>query len=136
MCSLLLWSSWSSPHSEGKQYVVSQILSIDNIGLSVPGNGLGAQCLSYFIAEPPTGVMAEAVGARGIRVTWLPFDTSCITSIRVSFTPGGLSVPVRSWATEFSAESGLTCNTAYTVTVRAITTGVDEASSHKSQVKE
>ena len=74
--------------------------------------------------------MAEAVGARGARVTWLPFDTSCITSVRVFFTPGGFSVSVSSvGATEYYTESGLTCNTAYTVTVVAITAGGDIATS-------
>ena len=67
--------------------------------------------------------MAEAVGARGVRVTWLPFDISCITSIRAVFTPGGFSVLVTGGigATEYSTASFLTCNTAYTVSVVAIT---------------
>ena len=71
--------------------------------------------------------MAEAVGARGVTVTWLPFNISCITSIRVFFTPGGLSASLGIGATEYYTESGLTCNTSYTVTVSAIPAAGDKA---------
>ena len=81
--------------------------------------------LSIYLEEPPTGVMAEAVGADGVHVTWeLPPDRACRKDFRVSFTPereedtqftgvGSLS------ATDYTAR-GLQCNTAYIFKVGSI----------------
>ena len=81
--------------------------------------------LSIYFEEPPTGVMAEAVGADGVHVTWeLPPDTVCRKDFRVSFTPereedtqstgaGGLS------ATDYTV-LGLHCNTVYIFKVGSV----------------
>ena len=78
-----------------------------------------------YLEEPPIGVMAEAVGADGVHVTWeLPTDHACRKDFRVSFTPereedtqstgaGGLS------ATDYTFQN-LQCNTAYIFTVGSI----------------
>ena len=76
-----------------------------------------------YFEEPPTGVMAEAVGADGVHVTWeQPHASKCRTGFRVSFTQRGgmtLSTGVGSSETDYTV-LGLHCNTAYIFTVGSI----------------
>ena len=79
--------------------------------------------------------MAEAVGARGVRVTWeLPPDTDCINDFRVSFNPERGGVPISTGAGSTSASDftvlGLQCSTAYIFKVGSIALdGLTEACS-------
>ena len=81
--------------------------------------------LSIYFEEPPTGVMAEAVGADGVHVIWeLPPDTVCRIDFSVFFTPereGGetLSTGVGTAASEYTVQN-LLCNTAYVFTVGSV----------------
>ena len=80
--------------------------------------------LSIYFEEPPTGVMAEAVGADGVHVTWeLPPDTACRRDFMVSYTPeregDTLSTGVGPSASGYTI-LGLQCNTAYIFTVGSI----------------
>ena len=81
--------------------------------------------LSIYFEESPTGVMAEAVGADGVHVTWeLPPDTACRIGFRVSFTPerGGVTPFARAGpSTSDYTVLGLDCNTAYIFTVGSVT---------------
>ena len=70
-----------------------------------------------YFEEPPTGVMAEAVAAGGVHVTWeQPPDRNCRIGFRVSYTPerGGetLFTGTGHSASGYTAQ-GLQCNTAY-----------------------
>ena len=81
--------------------------------------------LSIYFEEPPTGVMAEDVGAHGVHVTWeLPPDTACRIGFRVSFTPerGGGTLSTRAGGLSVSDYTvlGLQCNTAYIFKVGSI----------------
>ena len=80
--------------------------------------------LSIYFEEPPTGVMAEAVGADGVHVTWeLPPDHVCRSGFTVSYTSERkretLSTGVGPSASD-SPLPGLHCNTAYIVTVGTV----------------
>ena len=77
-----------------------------------------------YFEEPPTGVMAEAVGADEIHVTWeLPPDHVCRSGFTVSYTSERkretLSTGVGPSASD-SPIPGLHCNTAYIVTVGTV----------------
>ena len=81
--------------------------------------------LSIYFEGPPTGVMAEAVGADGVHVTWeQPPARYCRIGFRVSYTPerGGrtLSTGVGSFSATDYTVLGLHCNTVYIFTVGSI----------------
>ena len=81
-----------------------------------------------YFEEPPTGVMAEAVGADGVHVTWeQPPDGNCRTGLTftVSYTPerGGVTLSTGAGGPSASDYTvlGLHCNTAYIFTVGTVT---------------
>ena len=78
-----------------------------------------------YLEVPPTGVMAEAVGADRVHVTWeQPPNPVCRISFRVSYTPERGGVTLSSGAGGPSAIAftvqNLHCNTAYIFTVGSI----------------
>ena len=87
----------------------------------------GSNCFLYTLKSPPTGVMAEAVGAHGVHVTWeQPTDRICRIGFSVSFTPerGGhtLFTGVGPSASEYTVQN-LLCNTVYVFTVGSVARG-------------
>ena len=80
--------------------------------------------ICIYFEEPPTGVMAEAVGAGGVHVTWEePPDRNCRIGFRVSFTPengrGTLTAGVGISVYNYTV-LGLHCNTAYIFKVGSV----------------
>ena len=78
-----------------------------------------------YLEEPPTGVMAEAVGADGVNVTWeLPPDTACRKDFRIFVSPeregGTLSAGVGTPSASAYSVQNLLCNTVYVFTVGSV----------------